>query len=469
MTNLEKIINSSIDEIRQKMLSISKKAEENTLEFNTSTSYIREIKGIVNELGCQVVKGYFESRDENCNYILKEGKRYLLKGISARNIITTLGRINIKRNYYQHRSGGPCIIPLDMKLGVEEDTLMPDVKEIVLYSCAFNTPEETSRLLAKCSAIEIHSTQIKRAVKSTNAIIEKSDSEIIDNIRQKESEPESDILACSLDGVNVLLNQKGKKKGRPLERPVKEIQNTLSSYKNVMCGSVTHYKLSESKGKKEPIRVNTKYIGRMPEDCYPTFKQEFEKELKLYSSVPLAKLVITDAHKSITGYLNDNPAFKNYHRIIDFYHAAEHLSHLAEAIHGKSSEKGNKWYINYRNILKKEKSGVSKLIRSSEYHLKTQVLSKTRKKEALKHLNYFKRHKSSMKYNDYIERGWPIGSGIIEAACKSIVKQRMCRSGQRWSIEGGQAILNLRAIVKSERWDSFWNEFSREFYTKIAA
>ena len=74
-----------------------------------------------------------------------------------------------------------------------------------------------------------------------------------------------------------------------------------------------------------------------------------------------------------------------------------------------------------------------------------------------------------MDYAAYKEKGWPIGSGVIEAACKSVVKQRMCRSGQRWSIKGGQAILNLRAIVKSERWDSFWNELSQEYYTKNAA
>jgi len=74
-----------------------------------------------------------------------------------------------------------------------------------------------------------------------------------------------------------------------------------------------------------------------------------------------------------------------------------------------------------------------------------------------------------MNHAEYLEKGWPIGSGIIEAACKSVVKQRMCRSGQRWSVQGGQAILNLRAIVKSDRWKSFWHEFSSTYYSKFAA
>jgi hypothetical protein len=254
-----------------------------------------------------------------------------------------------------------------------------------------------------------------------------------------------------------------------LERPVKE-KKPASSYKNVMCGSISHYNIIHDKGKKVPQRICTKYIARMPEDYYPTFKREFEKEIKFANTSPsVTKLVITDAHKSISGYLKDNTAFDSYQRIIDFYHASEHLSHMAEAIHGKSSAEASEWYKKYRDILKTHKHGVSKLIRSAEYYLANKSYNKTRKQEIQKHLGYFKKHKKYMEYARYAEKGWPIGSGVIEAACKSVVKQRMCRSGQRWSITGGQAILNLRSIVKSNRWDGFWNEFKKDYYTKLAA
>ena len=61
--------------------------------------------------------------------------------------------------------------------------------------------------------------------------------------------------------------------------------------------------------------------------------------------------MITDAHLSISGYLKDNTAFDGYQRVIDFYHASEHLSHMAEAIHGKSSAGASEWYKKYRDIL----------------------------------------------------------------------------------------------------------------------
>jgi len=470
-TNLEKIINSSIDEIRQKMLTICENGYKSGLDFQSAIGFIGQIKEVVSDLGCHVVKSYFESRDEPVAYVESGGKRYLNKGQSTKEVITSLGKIGVTRSYYQHRTGGNSLFPLDEKLGVKGELLMPDVKEVVLFSCAFNTPEESSRLLEKCSFIKLHPTQFKRAVTRANEFIETPPgSGIMESVRQNETIPVSELLACSLDGVNVLLNENGKKKGRPLERPTSKENNPSSSYKNVMCGSISHYRVTEKEKEKTPERVGTKYIVRMPEKYYPTFKREFEEEIKSADPDPsVTKLVITDAHKSISGYLKGNPVFDGYQRIIDFFHASEHLSLMAEAIHGKSSAKASDWYKKYRDILKNQEHGVKKLIRSVEYYLESQSYNKTREKETRKHLGYFKKHKKFMQYADYAKKGWPIGSGVIEAACKSVVKQRMCRSGQRWSIKGGQAILNLRAIVKSDRWEGFWNEFTERYYMKIAA
>jgi hypothetical protein len=81
-------------------------------------------------------------------------------------------------------------------------------------------------------------------VNSTNEFTETHGSEIMESVRQNETIPESELLVCSLDGVNVLLNENGKKKGRPLERPTSKENVTASSYKNVMCGSISHYRIN---------------------------------------------------------------------------------------------------------------------------------------------------------------------------------------------------------------------------------
>jgi hypothetical protein len=468
-SNLENIIDTAAQEIKRNIHSLCQNEAEYELNFKSATRFAAQIKTILNECGCQIAKGYFESRDTNENILLRNNKRYHNKGKSTKEIITMLGRVLITRSYYQQSNGGSSIFPLDENLGVDRDFLMPDMKEVLLYSSANNTPEETSRLLQKCSLITIHPTQVKRTIFNTSNFLETKGTDILDSVREQEQLPQAEIMACSLDGVNVMLNQNGNKTGRPVERPVKQPE-VCSSYKNAMCGSIAFYNTEQQDGMLKPKRIKTIYTARMPEDRYPTFKREFEQELEHYEAIPnITKLIITDAHKSISGYLQNNPKFAGYHRIVDFFHASEHLSHTAEALHGKGTEIAKEWYNTYYSKLKSEYGGVLKLVRSIEYYLKTQPLNSSRKKEAQKHLGYFKKHKKYMHYACYLDKGWPIGSGVIEAACKSVVKQRMCRSGQRWSVQGGQAILNLRTVLKSNRWDDVWGQFADRFYVKATA
>ena len=67
-----------------------------------------------------------------------------------------------------------------------------------------------------------------------------------------------------------------------------------------------------------------------------------------------------------------------------------------------------------------------------------------------KELTFFDRNQDRMGYSDLVDRALPIGSGPVEAACKTIVKSRFCQSGMRWSIQGGQNVMNLRVLQKSE-------------------
>jgi hypothetical protein len=67
-----------------------------------------------------------------------------------------------------------------------------------------------------------------------------------------------------------------------------------------------------------------------------------------------------------------------------------------------------------------------------------------------------------MRYARYRDKGMPIGSGVTEAACKTLVKQRLCCSGMRWTPEGAQIILSLRALVLTEgRWHQFWQKINQ--------
>jgi hypothetical protein len=470
---LEQVLTTSIDEFKQNMLNFCKNEDLNPLTPETACHFVSVLKGQLQELGTKAIQAYFESHDIEQANIEHEGERYLRKYKGNKVIMTMLGKVAVNRNVYQHARGGKSLAPLDMALGVKGEYIMPDVKEVVLFSSAHNTPEETAQIIKKCSLFELHPTTIKRAIENAGVLIEEHKESIRKNVNQAVSKQENtgEVVVCSMDGVNVLLNETGKKKGRPAERPVKDRAPNVSAYKNAMCGSISYYKKVDINGKASTERESSKYIARMPEERYSMFKAEFEeqvRDIKRQNIQPRVKILITDAHKSIMGYLGNNPLFDDFERLIDYYHAAEHLSLLSEAIFGKSCEKAREWYLKYASKLKYSKDGSAQLIRSASYYTKKNKLSKERLKEAQKHVNYFKRNGKYMEYHRFIENGWPIGSGVIEAACKSVVKQRMCRSGQRWSRKGGQSILSLRAYVKSGEWEEFWNSYYQLNYKKCA-
>jgi hypothetical protein len=118
--------------------------------------------------------------------------------------------------------------------------------------------------------------------------------------------------------------------------------------------------------------------------------------------------------------------------------------------------------------LRTSERGVEKVIQSAKYAIKVNLTSQIKIRGANSELRYFCNHRKMMNYDYFVKKGWPIGSGVVEAACKSIVKQRMCRSGQRWTIQGGQHILNLGTYVKSNRWNQFYDELIKLNHLKCA-
>ena len=133
--------------------------------------------------------------------------------------------------------------------------------------------------------------------------------------------------------------------------------------------------------------------------------------------------------------------------VIDFWHACEHLrvaSDHAVAPH---------WFEKHREILRHDPRGVAKVIRALCY---LRDSAKGDRTEIERELAYFRKHRHRMRYHALKEEGVAIGSGVVEAACKTLVVQRLKRSGMRWRIVGGQAVLTFRALIKSGLFDQAW-------------
>jgi hypothetical protein len=369
--------------------------------------------------------------------------------------------MQLTRSLYQADTGGDCFCPLDNFWGMHNEFATEDVREAIAFSMAHLTADETQQLFEKCAWFHPSATAIKNITDNIGDFVEEHTHTIMQAIQDAQQLPdETDVLVASMDGVNVLLREQGAQKGRPAERPGIEASSSKNTaYKNATTGAISCYMASNLQ-EERPQRLQSSYIARMPQDGATTFKQQFEQEIlaaegKLPQDIP--KIFLCDGHRSIWSYVQDNPMYNGYEKLIDFYHTTEHLSKASEALFGKSSDLGTAWYNKYRKKLLEDDDGAESVLRSMIYY--SQGLPKSQRDALETERTFFMRNKDKMMYADFLARGLPIGSGPVEAACKSIVKTRLCRSGMRWSRKGGQRILHLRCFVKSNRWDVFWKQY----------
>ena len=349
---------------------------------------------------------------------------------------------------------------------MERQFATPEVREAVLYAISLMPAQEAHQLFGKCSPFNLAESSFKKIAENLEETLEQHLDEFLETIRQSEVIPteETKVIAVSMDGANVLLQELGKKKGRKRQRPgdrKKATEGTFdspTSYKNATVGSVTLYG-DVPPDEKAPKRLQSRYLARMPEEKATTLKMQLEREVEsTLQRLPndVIKVFVSDAAQGIRKEVDSNPLFADFEKIIDYFHTTEHLSNAAEAIFGKGSADGDEWYESKRLQLLEDEEGAKLVYRSLLYYLQSYGYPKERREALKREVTFFRNNKDRMEYKQFRDRGLPIGSGVIEAACKSIVKCRLCRSGMRWTRSGGQTILTVRTMVKSERWNDFW-------------
>jgi hypothetical protein len=453
MMNIENLIKSELSAFVQKIQKFVEKAESDDFSNQTIDRFSNELEEASLALNKKILKEYVVSHETESSEIYMGNELYRFKMFSEKEFLTQFGPVVISRKIFQKDRGEKGIVPLDRMWGMENEYATKPVREACLFSCSHLIPSEVSSILKKCSPFKPSCTALKNMVSKYGTKIESEYGQIMKKIREKEELPQGNTLVIGMDGANVMLNEKGKRKGRPTEQPKDNgLNSEKTAYKNTMVGCFSIYQ-SENE---QCTRLNSTYISRMPEERFPTFKNQFEQEVQYLQQASKIKnkVIIMDGARGFWKYVQENPLYNDFLKLIDFFHATEHLSKACEFVFGKESEKGKELFIKLKLKLKNEKNGVEKVCRSLKYY--QNKVSINNQKEYNREMKYFSKNKRYMKYYDFGEKGLPIGSGTVEAACKSIVKARLCRSGMRWSRVGGQNILNLRNLVKSGRWDVAW-------------
>jgi hypothetical protein len=278
--------------------------------------------------------------------------------------------------------------------------------------------------------------------------------------------PQATVIAVSLDGVMAPVRQADgtKKKGT-----VGKQGSGPLGYREIGCGAVALYD-------QEGHRLNTVRYGRMPEYKKATLRQQLTAECQhiLGQTPPLQVVKLADGASDNWDYLSNLDlglpasalADLQQIEIVDFCHAADHLKRGCDAIWPDDPDKSKAKFETLRTTLKEVEGGADTVIRSFRAYLGR--LSGKHKAALQTELTYFLNQRPRLDYASYLKQGLPIASGVIEATCKTLVTQRMKCSGMRWGMPGGQAILSLRSLIQSDRWQHAWSLIQAEFCKPVS-
>jgi hypothetical protein len=205
-------------------------------------------------------------------------------------------------------------------------------------------------------------------------------------------------------------------------------------------------------------------MARAPESKKKTLKEMLAAEVAaLVRHEPTLKVVkLADGAADNWRYLSSD-ALPEGEEIVDFFHASEHLHAAIAAAYGDGTHETQYRYATLRDTLRDEERGVDKVLRALK-HLGAKYPRRTTISESL---GYFRKHKKRMRYFEMQAKGLMIGSGLVEAACKTLVTQRLKQSGMRWSVPGAQAILTPRGWDQSERFDEAWALVAATFQADV--
>jgi hypothetical protein len=371
--------------------------------------------------------------------------------------LSSAGPVRVLRTLY--RAGtGPSVVPMELRAGIIEGFWTEQAAQLAAWTVAHLVPSEAEELFERMGSMQPSRASLDRLPRALSATWEAKRAPMFEAVRARECVREDTVaVAVSLDGVQVPMKDGERSSKRERQAAEGKLQRGPSGYREASCATLSFY---DAKGEMQ----STVRFARMPEAGKATLKQmladEVEAALRDRPGLRIAKLA--DGAKDNWTFLSR--MLPGGVEIVDFFHATEHLFEALSVAHGATSARTHAEFDRLRHALRWYKHGVGYVIAE----LKRLEIRYPRRKIIGRERRYFESNRSRMRYAAFAEAGLPIGSGIVEAACKTLVGERLKQSGMRWREAGGQAILTLRGLIQSDRFDTAWSLLAAEYRREVS-
>ena len=397
------------------------------------------IQEATNAVGCCVTEEALKRFDTDGSPIRVGEVKLTARGRDPKEYQTPYGVVQVERYVYQTSRGGRIYCPLEYQARIVRGA----------------TPRFASQLSHKYAQLNVRAVQTDLEQNHGRKVARSYIQNVADWVGTIATAKEKDweyamprldapvaTVVVSLDGAMIPMADS-------------------AGYREAMAGTLSFYD-------HEGERQHTNYLAAAPENGKHAFEARMEGEIaRAKQRYPEARyLGIADGASSNWPFLEQHTE----RQLIDFFHATEYVGKIAQALYPQrnAEDKRVRWQHAHCHKLKHDPDALEVLIGEAARLSRRSSLSQQVRDGAYSAWTYFNNHRHQMHYPEFLAEGLPIGSGVTEAACKTLVKQRLCASGMRWKTKGAGIVLSLRALTQTVgRWTQFWakiDQFGAECY-----
>ena len=375
--------------------------------------------------------------------LCSHGHRMSSRGLRSKELLTTLGRVPFSRSLYQCDQCHQGRFPADEQLDVVQTTYSAGVRRLMARAGSQSHFEQAAEDLLCYAGIRVEAREIERVAEEVGHEVERWLSEQQDQIVHRSGLPPADKpsipkLYVSFDGTGVPM-RKSELLGRKGKQP-----DGSARTREVKLGCVFTQVGLDKEGNPMRDPDSTTYVGAIESSGlfgWRIYAEALRRGLERAKEV----IVLTDGARY-------NRSIAQMHfpyavHIVDLYHAFEHLNLIAQTIWGKEAKVPKSW----KDLL--AEGNIARLVSKAGQHLPSSTAAK---KVFSKQLGYFENNAAQMCYANYRQKKYFVGSGVVEAGCRTVIGERLKQSGMHWSVGGANAIIALRCCILSGRFEDFW-------------
>jgi hypothetical protein len=440
--------------------------------------------------GRTVVGEAMKRADTEAPEVVINGERWGNRRTQKSTYITVFGEVAVERGTYQKSGRGRVAIPMDLRLGIVEQTYTPRMARILTKAVGLMPEAEAEDFLQEVGVATVSKSTLHRIPRAIAARYETRRAVIEAAVRERDSIPEQAVtIQVALDGVMVPQDgEHARPRGRKTVSP--DPPRHEHRYGSVGTppvaandgvdgrswheGSVGTIAYFDAEGN----RLKSTYLARMPEPHKKTLVGQLADEMQaIVAERPAINIVFAS-----DGAAPQWAALKTMRRslpesftghtmlIVDFFHVAEYVHLAAKAIYGEHTPEAKIFAAQWSEMIQ-EKDGGGLLVLKAMRYQRDKMPSGAAKNDLSSAIKFIARQhrRGRMKYAEAKRRYYPIGTGVTEAAAKTVVNVRMKRAGARFSQHGGQTVMLFRTAVLSNRFDLLHEELQATYTAKVAA